>query len=1391
MIHPMCRMDSSTIGRLRAGCHARSWLALTFACAAAASAADPGALPERLAGPPRLQTFGIAQGLSQSSVTAIVQDERGFLWVGTQAGLNRFDGYEFRRYLADPDDPLALDDATITALAVHPSGSVWIGTQQEGVAHHDPRHDIFVHLRHPGGRADPSWRRVTALAVDTAGAVWIGTRGGLARVAPDDSPAAVLQVLDDRAVASLFAAPTGHVWVGRQSGVLEVYQDLTAHAPTRRLLPFDGPVPIRAITEDRNGTLWLAGDADEIVRIDAEGTMLRRHRLRTGPHGESPRLRALVVDGDGRAWVGGLATGIAVVDPSSGRTRELRRSAFDPHGLSDDDVLALHLDTVGTLWIGTLSGGLVRLRQDEAGFGHYWHRPDDASSLSHDVVTSFSVQPDGALWIGTDGGGLNRLVPGTDRFERLALPGSAPGAMRIWALHTDRTGGLWIGTWGAGLHRRATADAPFQAVPGLPATIVTAIAEDPDGLWIGSVDAGVTRLAPDGTVRMTMLEDHNVAALLVDGDELWAGLWTDGLVRLSRSGRVLEHLQHRPDDPHSLPHDSVRDLLLDRAGALWAATGAGLARLDRASGQVERFGAAAGLPTGTVYSVTEDDAGHLWLSTNAGLVRFDPASGGVREFLPDDGVQDHEFTTGARLRLPDGQLVFGGVRGFNLFDPRRLVPAGPPGRVEIVDVLLANVTVRPRAREADSPLEVTAPELESLTLGHRDTQLAIRFALPLPETPAQITYAYQLEGLDIDWRRARADQRTAVYSNLAPGRYMFRVRARNADGEWSTVDRTLALQIQPPWWASPWAYAGYAIAALLALLAFVQWRTLSLRHRSRVLKARVAERTVQLSRQNELIEEQARQLQHALETKERLFARVSHEFRTPLTLILGPIESLLADERDGRTVAWLKLMRRSARRLLVLVDQLLGLAHLSGEAPLQVSPQRVASVLRGTVAAFGSAAVARGVALDLDRLDDPWVPATPEALERIVANLVANAVKYTPAGGHVRASLRDEGGTAAIVVADDGPGIAADEQARMFEPFQRGAVGDGTGLGLALVRESAQALGGSVHLRSAPGQGATFTVRLPTCLPPMGSTDATDADLTSERVLLESAVLSGDLHRTDDAGLAASLIDAAPADDRPRILLVEDNADLRALLLATLAPDYRCTTAADGRTGVEQAVEDPPDLVISDVLMPGLDGFELTQALKRDERSSHVPIVLLTALGDRDSRLHGLAERADDYLVKPFDADELRLRIRNLIESREIARQRAARRVYDMGRPIADTGAVDEAAHGPREQAFLERLRAAALRGHAESAFGVAELAARVAMSERQLQRKLRALLGVSPAEYLRELRLQQAAVRLRRGEPAGNVAMDVGFASPSHFGACFKARYGVTPGEFRSSGGR
>jgi signal transduction histidine kinase/CheY-like chemotaxis protein/streptogramin lyase len=1334
----------------------------------------------------RFGHYGIAEGLSQSSVTALAQDPRGFLWVGTLDGLDRFDGYAFRHFRPDPDRDDALPDGSITALAAHPDGSVWVGTMNGGIARYDPGADAFTVLDEIAGSA-----RAVAMLIDGDGGVWAGSDRGLAHSTPESSARLAFDELDQRPVSSLALAADGDVWVGRTDGSVEVFG--SDGTPRSAALTPDAARPdlgaLRAMTANPAGGMWVAGDGPRFALVDASGALQHRYALAPPGGAANVRLRSLATDREGRLWLGGLGLGIAVFDPRSGTTRYRRHAEFDRHSLSHDDVAALWRDETDTLWVGTLSGGLNALRLRETGFAHYQHRPGDPSSLTQNTVTSFADGLDGTVWVGTDGGGLNRMDLARGTFLRVPLHESeslVTGLSRVWSLHVDRAGGLWVGTWGAGLYRRAPRAARFEKVE-TPGSIISVMLETDEGVWAGT-SAGLLLVGRDGTPRRRWLESRNVTALArAGGSMIWVGTWTAGLYLLDVDTGRVEHFVRTRDDPSTLPHDSVRALGTDRAGALWVGTRDGLARFVAETRRFHRFRGVADIPEGTIYGIEFDTRDRVWISTNAGLVRFEPAPMVARIFGPEDGVQDFEFNGGAHARLRDGRLLFGGLNGFNLIDPARIEVAPPPRPVQIVDVRLDNVSIvernfRSRPRQPAAPML-----LRSLQLRPHDTVVELHFVSPMPIAPVRTSYAFRLEGFDDDWHLAKADERVATYMNLAPGEYGFRVRARNADGLWSTSDRTLALQVLPPWWATGWAFAMYALLGIIGLVTVIQWRTHALRAHARELQTSVEERTAQLARQTRIIEEQARHLEQALATKERLFARVSHEFRTPLTLIVGPIDTLLADERRGRNAAWLRLMRRYARRLLALVDQLLGLATLSDESTPKLSPQPLAPVVRGTLAAFQSVAVARNVRLEAGRLDDAWVRATPELLERIVTNLVSNAVKYTRAGGRVHLSLRSEHGRVQLLVSDDGPGIQLEEQALIFEPFHRaGTDGQGTGLGLALVRECAEALGGSVALDSEPGRGSTFTVRLPPCREPVaGATQAGAAAELADRPALEAEVVGDALLAPDDHGLFGALADVLPAEDRPRILLVEDNADLRTLLLATLAPNYRCATARNGRLGIEAALEDPPDLVVSDVMMPEVDGYELTRALKSDDRTSHVPIILLTALGDRAARLHGLEERADDFVVKPFDMEDFLLRVRNLIESRQILRRRAGRLLYSEPAASVDPDSRPDDGLGPRERSFLGRLHAAALAGHADLSFGVRELAGRVAMSERQLQRKLRSLLGVTPAEYLRELRLQKSTVLLRKGEAPASVALGVGFSSQSHFGACFKARFGVTPGAY------
>lgn len=1327
--------------------------------------------------------FGIGEGLSQGSVTALAQDRRGFLWVGTIDGLNRFDGHEFRVHRADRSNQYALPDAAIVTLDAHPDGSVWAGTSGGHLSRHDPVTDRFYSIKLP---------EIAAIAVDRDGAVWIGSARGLWYAAPDDAPRMQFTVIDDVSVAALAARAMGGVWIGRVDGTVELRTSQRL-SPIRILhTQFDGR-PVRALMETPSGELWAAADGARLIRVDALGRFAAEYEVPLEGTFDEPRIRALRFDGKGRIWIGGLAMGVVRFDPVEGSWLSMRHRPYDGRSLAHDDVASLWLSPEGTLWIGTMSGGLNRLRTDQGGILHVRYLPGNDASLSHSVVTAFTHDDDGSIWIGTDGGGLNRLPPAGFPVERLTLPaGTRPsrGLDRIWALHVDRNGDLWVGTWGAGLWHRRRATREFRHVSGTSSRVVLAIHESDDALWIAT-QQGLLKLVGDGAEPVGTVGVLNLTAIESSGDgRLWIATWNQGLLRFDpRTGEV-ESFAPIDGDARSLRHPSVRALALEETGSLWVATGAGLSKWDPRTGRFAHFGEQEGLPPGAVYGLEFEGTEWLWMSTNAGLLRLNVKTGATRRFGPDEGAQDFEFNGGAHHRLPDGRLLFGGVNGFNLVDPGRLPPPVRPGPAQIVEVQLNNRRALPAAIDRASPLSVSAPELESLTLGPRFTVVGIRFAAPLPVSVRQLRYAYRLEPFDDAWRITGQEQSIAIYTKLPPGDYRFRVRAGSTDGDWSEFERTFELRVLPHWWASTWAYTLYLLAVIAAVAGFIRWRTSTLRARTALLETKVRDRTEDLARQTQLVESQASQLRAVLQEKQSMFARVSHEFRTPLTLIMGPIDLLLAEERTQRVSELLRIVQRNARRLLRLVDQLLLVARVSDRRPIELRAQRIVPMIRDVLAAFDAIAERKGLHLSFERLDDVSVVGTPELLEGIVANLVSNAVKFTPSGGHVRVAVCSRGDMVDIVVSDDGPGVPLESQESIFEPFRRLANdGIGSGIGLAIVRESAAALGGAVHLESGVGQGAIFTVRLRSAVhgETANAVDTSAATEANERLNLEVDVLQDGVPL--NTGISHSPTPyqhcISPGAERSRVLVVENDEQLRRFLLAVLRSDFDCASAADGRCGLAHAIEDPPDLVLSDVLMPDVDGFELTRQLKQDPRTSHVPIILITALADRESRIQGLAERADDYVVKPFDLDELRLRVRNVIDGRRITGQRAASGVYDSARPLPDTGAVDATAHGPRERDFLEKLRSATAQGHPDPAFGVPQMAAAVAMSERQLQRKLRALLDVSPAEYLREYRLQQAAVRLRAGQPAGNVAFDVGFTTPSHFGACFKARFGMTPGEF------
>ena len=747
------------------------------------------------------------------------------------------------------------------------------------------------------------------------------------------------------------------------------------------------------------GAIWVGSDGPAMYRVNREGSVQAWE-----VPGVSVRLRDLLADEQGTVWIAGLGTGLLRFDPRTERFADYGGLDDPTSGINDRDTYSLCIDRAGVLWVGTLSGGLSNLALESGGFERFTADPERPDGLGHKMVTSFAEQ-DGKISIGTDGGGLHLFDPQSRSFAVYRKQPDKAGALRndrVWAVLVDEEGALWVGTWGGGVLRKARGEQDFKAVEVLPAQgptsprNVTALAEDQAGnVWIGTQESGLYRWQPStrllepvvaGTEGDFSFTETSIPDLQATKDgALLIATWGDGLFRLGADGR-LDRWRHDPDDDATLANDTVRAIAEDSDGSLWLGTAGGLTLFDPAAGRATgNYGTAEGLPASVIYAAVPDDAGRVWVSSNRGIVRFDPETRNARSYHPGDGLQGFEFNGAAALSTSDGYIYFGGTNGFNRFalgPARQPVPArrGPHG---IPPVQRSTATGGGKAGIVAGPYAVcNGRDRAAARPGrHRDTVRGAAFV-----SPERNQYAYRLDGFDRDWTYTDASRRIATYTNLDPGSYRFRVKAANSDGLWTDDEATAQTRVLAPWWVTPVAQLSYVLAAILLITLFVRWRTLLLRQRAVELQRMVRDRTRLISEQKDTIEEQARKVEQVLHSKEQLFARVSHEFRTPLTLILGSLDRLREMLGGASAGASVDTIESSGRRLLRLVDQLLGLASLAESRTAEPVPQALHAITRFAVTSFESLAESKQLALSADRIDDAWVKAPPEVLEQVVFN---------------------------------------------------------------------------------------------------------------------------------------------------------------------------------------------------------------------------------------------------------------------------------------------------------------------------------------------------------------------------------------------------------------------
>lgn len=1355
------------------------------------------AQPERVA----FRHLTIADGLSQNAVQAILQDRRGFMWFGTKDGLNRYDGHEFVVFRHNPFDSTSISDSDITALFEDQAGRLWVGTRSGGVSRFDRSGERF--RRYPSGPTGA----VNTIAGDADG-IWIGTDGeGLYRIkVPESDAAAVVverfihdsldaQSLGNDRVNAVIVDRRGDVWVGSEAGLDRL--DRTASGPARftkyrggRATP--GPLidkEVSSLYEDARGRLWI-GSIPGVSVFDSARTGLthfyNRYRTYRYGWGEAVDMHA---DQDGRIWIA-TASELMRLTPSTGNFEYFRTDPLDPRSINSDLPIAVYRDRSDVIWVGTNGFGLNLYDPKATRFGLF-RRPPQPAGQRQSRIAGFSVytlfeDATGAIWI--DAGLLyrwNRATGSFTSFESSSVRPDRFGNTGVWAIVEEPVGVLWAATY-RGLYRYDIATGRSRqykhdsADPGgLPEETAYDVFRDRNGtLWVVTENY-LAKLTDPGAGRFTSYRHKEAPSAgqwifpstIQDAEGfLWLGS-SHGLARFDPATGTFRRYRSDPRRPTSLSHDAIRAILPDPREPqryLWIGTaGGGLNRFDRQTDTFVHITDKDGLPNNVVYGVQPDATGKLWLSTNKGLSRFDPETKRFRNFDTDDGLQSNEFNSGASFRSRSGELFFGGIYGFNYFRPEAIRDNPHVPAVVITGFRRGNhfETVR----DTGTVLRTTISEADSLRLSYRDDVIGFEFAALEYSAPAKNRYAYRMVGFNDDWIESGA-VRSATYTNLPPGHYTFEVKGSNNDGVWNETGVSLAILITPPWWQTWWAYALYAGLALSALYGARQYELNRLKLKSRL----------------EIKQVEAAQLRELDRARSRLFANVSHEFRTPLTLTLGPLDDLRSGVHGPLTPVMadqVDLARRNAGRVLDLINEILELARVeAGRTTLRARRMDLGAFVAGVARTFVPLAERKTIAFDVVLPGTPvTVYADPGHFEKVLSNLLSNAFKFTPQHGAVRVAVSVDDTTARIAVRDSGPGIPDAERARVFDRFHRveSTAGNqpGTGIGLALAKELVGLHGGAITVESEEGFGSTFVVALLLGRAHLAP-DQTDEDYqvppapSAHRIVPPLPVPA---NGAAEEGMAAP----GPDDDVTTVLVVEDNAEVRAYVRQHLAPAYRVLEAEDGDAGLEMTRRLLPDLVLSDVMMPGMDGNALCRAIKAEAETNFIPVILLTARADPADRLAGLREQADDYLTKPFDVRELLTRIENLIAIRRRLRERFA---GSSSTPAAALHPNSVAAE-PADRKFLDQVRAAIEARLGDDGFSVELLAQDVAHSRGHLHRRLRALLGESPSDLIRRMRLERAAqLLLARAGTVAEVAYSVGFKSVAHFSNAFKERYGVRP---------